>query len=328
MEEVLPQLFRIEVPLPRNPLKATNSYVIRGERNLVVDTGMNRKECMAALTSALDELSIELERTDFFITHLHADHSGLVGELASAASRVYFNRPDAEVIQNKHLWQELYLEAIKHGFSTAELSSALEKHPGNRYSPKGPVDLTLIQDGDTISAGAYNFKCVQTPGHTRGHMCLFEPQHKFLISGDHILGDITPNISSWDDLGNPLRDYLESLDKIYGMDIDLVLPGHRRIITDCRQRIDELKNHHRQRLEEVLQILESAGPGSAYQIASLMQWDIVADDWSDFPIMQKWFATGEAIAHLKYLEEEGLVERKMEGEQIQFSLARSIPGPL
>ena len=136
MEEVLPQLFRIEVPLPRNPLKATNSYIIKGERNLVVDTGMNRKECMAALASALDELSIELERTDFFITHLHADHSGLVGELASAASRVYFNHPDAEVIQNKHLWQELYLEAIKHGFSTAELSSALEKHPGHRYSPR------------------------------------------------------------------------------------------------------------------------------------------------------------------------------------------------
>jgi glyoxylase-like metal-dependent hydrolase (beta-lactamase superfamily II) len=320
IEEVAPNLYRVEVPLPNNPLKATNSYIIKGEpRNLIIDTGMNRKECMDALSAALQQLEIELNRTDFFITHLHADHSGLVSELATGESRIYFNRPDAEIILNKHLWQELYQVAIKHGFTEEELRDALEKHPGNKYSPKGPVELAIVSDGDPISAGGYNLCCVQTPGHTPGHMCLYEPERKLFISGDHILGDITPNISSWDDLGNPLRDYTQSLDKVYTMEIDLVLPGHRSVVTDCQKRIDELKAHHRERLEEVLQILKETGAGSAYRIASGMHWDIVADQWEAFPIMQKWFATGEAIAHLKYLEDEGLVERKQDVRKIIFS---------
>lgn len=320
IEEVMPSLYRVEVPLPQNPLKATNSYIIKGDpKNLIIDTGMNRKECMDALSAALIELDISLKKTDFFITHLHADHSGLVGELAAADARVYFNGPDAEVIENKHLWQELYFVAIKHGFSEEELRNALEKHPGNRYSPRGPVDLTIVYDGDTVSAGDYAFQCVQTPGHTRGHMCLYDPRKRLFISGDHILGDITPNISSWDDLGNPLRDYGCSLDRVYAMEIDLVLPGHRSVVADCKKRIDELKTHHRQRLDEVTSILKEAGPGTAYRIASAMHWDIVADDWSAFPIMQKWFATGEAVAHLKYLEDEGLAERKQHGEQVIFS---------
>lgn len=320
-EEVLPSLYRVEVPLPNNPLKATNSYIIKGDKNLIIDTGMNRKECMDALSAALTELQIDLQRTDFFITHLHADHSGLVGELATGEASVYFNQPDAEVIQNKHLWQELYFVAIKHGFSEDELKSALDKHPGNRYSPKGPVDLTIVQDGDPITAGDYHFHCVETPGHTRGHMCLYERNRKLFVSGDHILGDITPNISSWDDAGNPLRDYTQSLDKVSAMEIDLVLPGHRSLVTDCKKRIDELKEHHRQRLDEVVCILKEFGAGTAYQIASRMHWDIIAADWGAFPIMQKWFATGEAIAHLKHLEDEGLVERRQLDEQIIFSLA-------
>lgn len=317
--EILPNLFRVEVPLPNNPLKATNSYIIKDDvRNLIIDTGMNRKECMDALSAALTELQIDLHRTDFFITHLHADHSGLVGELVTGESSVYFNQPDAAVIQNKHLWQELYFVAIKHGFTEDELRNALDSHPGNRYSPKGPVELTIVCDGDLITAGDFHLQCVETPGHTRGHMCLYEPNRKLFISGDHILGDITPNISSWDDMGNPLHDYIQSLDRVYGMEIDLVLPGHRSMVTDCKKRIDELKDHHEQRLDEVLDILKDSGSVTAFQVASRMHWDIIADNWDAFPIMQKWFATGEAIAHLKYLEEKGLVERSKAEENIFY----------
>ncbi len=91
-QEVLPNLFRIEIPLPKNPLKAINSYVIKGtERNLMIDTGMYREECMKAMEAGLHELSVDLNVTDFFITHMHADHIGLVSSLATADSKVYFN---------------------------------------------------------------------------------------------------------------------------------------------------------------------------------------------------------------------------------------------
>lgn len=323
VEEMLANLYRVEVPLPNNPLKATNSYVFRDGRNtLVVDTGMNRPECLEAMTEALRELDVDLEHTDFFVTHLHADHSGLVGELAAKSAVVYFNRPDAAVIRNKNFWQELFFFAIQHGIAEDELKDALDKHPGNRYSPRGEVPLTMVEEGDIITAGGYRLQCVETPGHTRGHMCLYDPGRKLLLAGDHILGDITPNISSWDDAGNPLWEYYQSLEKIYGLAVDLVLPGHRGVITDCRGRIDELKEHHQNRLAEVLRILERTGPASAFQVASQMHWDIVAENWEAFPLMQKWFATGEAIAHLKHLEMDGLAQRKQAEGKILFMPAR------
>lgn len=319
IEEVLPQLYRAEIPLPKNPLKSTNSYIIKtSSRNLIIDTGMNREECLTAMTAVLKELEIDLEQTDFFITHLHADHLGLVSELAAPASRVFFNEPDAKIVALNNLWELLFYVAGRHGFPEAELKAALAAHPGNRYSHIGPLDFEFVGEGDKLSCGPYRFVCVHTPGHTAGHMCLYEPSQKLFIAGDHILGDITPNIAAWQDEENPLREYLESLDKVYLMEILLLLPGHRSIVTDCRGRIEELKDHHRERLEEVVSIIETMGPGSAYDVAAQMKWDIDARCWEQFPVAQKWFAIGEAIAHIRYLEDAGKVQRKQQNGTILF----------
>lgn len=319
-EEIYPGLYRVEIPLPQNPLKATNSYIFKGRRrNLVVDTGMRRKECLDAMNDALRELGIDLAETDLFITHAHADHLGLIGELATTSSRIYFSEPDASLFGVQDLWHTLSVVAGKHGFPEDELQQAIASHPGSRYIPEEVPPFTIVHEGDAVTAGDYSLKCVETPGHTRGHMCLYEPERKFLIAGDHILGDITPNISSWDDFDDPLREYLSSLDKIYAMDIDLVLPGHRSVIRDFRARIHELKQHHRHRLDEVVSILHAnGGPCSAFQVAARMSWDIIADDWRMFPLMQKFFATGEAVAHLSRLAAEGRVRREETGGKILF----------
>ena len=82
MQEIDDNLFRIVVPLPGNPLQSINSYVIRDEtRNLIVDTGLNRKACKEAVDEGLRKLGVDLDETDIFITHLHADHFGLVGDV-------------------------------------------------------------------------------------------------------------------------------------------------------------------------------------------------------------------------------------------------------
>ena len=104
------------------------------------------------------------------------------------------------------------------------------------------------------------------------------------------------------------------------MDVELVLPGHRNIVEDCRKRITELKEHHQQRLDEILSILNRIGAGTAFEIASQMSWDLVADSWDDYPLMQKWFATGEGLAHIRHLEDEGKVKRSEDKGLIIFSL--------
>ncbi len=319
IEEIAENLHKVEIPLPGNPLKSINSYMIKSpERNLIIDTGMNRNACRQVMQKALSELDIDLSKTDFFITHLHADHFGLVGGLVTETSKVYFNRPDAEIIYRSH-WDEMLEAAGKHGFPQQILEMALQNHPGRKYASELTFELTLLDDGDTITVGDYELRCVQTPGHTRGHMCLYEPNRKFFFSGDHILIDITPNIQAWSDDDNPLKQYIESLQKVAAFDIALTLPGHRRKIDDCKARIRELIEHHHHRADEVLSILEK-GSQNAYQIASQMSWDIDSPTWEEFPIMQQWFATGEAIAHIRYLEEEDKICRESQDGKIIVSL--------
>ncbi len=319
IEEVLPDLFRIKIPLPNSPLKFLNSYAIRSSRrNLIVDTGLNRKECLKVMLSALRELGLDMGQTDFFITHLHADHFGLVTKLATNTSRIFFNKPDKEILEVSDGWKYILDYAGGHGFPEYELKKALESHPGYRYRSDWIPDMIILKDGDEIEAGRFLFRCVHTPGHTKGHTCLYESEKKILLAGDHVLADITPNIQCWSDQDNPLKSYLSSLDKIYELDLALVLPGHRGFIENHKERIEELKVHHYQRISEILDILDK-GPMNAYQIASEMEWDIVCDSWDQFPIAQKWFATGEAIAHIRYLEDEGKIIRKTVEKTITFS---------
>jgi glyoxylase-like metal-dependent hydrolase (beta-lactamase superfamily II) len=316
-EEILPGLFRIKIPLPESPLKYLNSYVIKSDdRCLIVDTGFNRKECLEAMTQGLSELKIDLAHCDFFITHLHADHFGLIARLVTKTSRIFFSRPDKEIIESWEGFEPMIEYAGKNGFPENELRNALHQHPGYKYGSEWTPDLNVLEDGETITYGNYCFECVETPGHTLGHLCLYEAGQKILIAGDHILSDITPNIQCWSDKENPLEKYLASLDKIRKLDVGLVLPGHRRLFKDHRARIDELKLHHERRAEEILDILKK-GSGSAFEVASAMTWDIKFDSWNDFPVAQKWFATGEAISHLRFLEEKMLVTKEKNNSGIQ-----------
>ncbi|MCJ7670376.1 MAG: MBL fold metallo-hydrolase [Dehalococcoidia bacterium] len=324
-EEILPGLYRIKVPLPGSPLKATNSYVIKGtERSLIIDTGWNREDCMTALVSGLKECGVDFRQADFFITHMHADHAGLVSTLAGEEARIYFGWADAEIIKTatpEH-WEKQIDFARKCGFPGEELERAIGSHPGRRYSPSNSLNLCVSKDGDTISIGDYLFECIETPGHTEGHICLYEPSKKIFICGDHILVDITPNITLSSEERNSLKEYLMSLDKVYDLDVELVLPGHRSIFRDQKERIRELKQHHQTRLKEVISIL-GKGKQNAFQIASQMTWDISYKSWDLFPPAQKWFAFGEALAHLKYLEEEGKVGWGMEKQGIMFFITQS-----
>jgi hypothetical protein len=107
--------------------------------------------------------------------------------------------------------------------------------------------------------------------------------------------------------------YLRGFLKAGGM-----IPVHRSFILDFKRRVRELMEHHRVRANEAMGVLEKNSQ-TAYQAASQMSWDIVAKSWDDFPIMQKWFATGEAVAHLIYLERLGLVQREIRDGLIYFS---------
>ncbi len=317
IEKITERIFRIEVPLPNNPLKYTNSYLIRGgERDLLVDTGMNREECLSALRNAFERLKVEREKLIVAVTHLHADHIGLAGELNP--KEVYFSVGEARIVRKMfedpmEYWEEIIGHYVRNGFPESEAEKMLRMHPGIRYTSLKEVDFTEIEDGDEIEVGDAVLTCIETPGHSPSHMCFL--MDRVLFSGDHVLNDITPNITWWPVMEDSLESYLRSLDKISRFDAELVLPGHRRYWTDLRKRVGELKQHHRKRLQEAFAALDE--PKTAWEVAPSITWDLKYEKWEDVNVVQKWFAVGETMAHLEHLRRRGLVERE-EGEKIRY----------
>ena len=138
-----------------------------------------------------------------------------------------------------------------------------------------------------------------------------------MLLGDHVLFDITPNITDWWDVPDSLGDYLRSLDKLAAYSVTMPLPGHRES-GDMKLRICQLKEHHKKRLADCLRIVrelqhDPVKKPCLYDITGCMKWKIHCDGWDDFPPAQRWFALGECFAHLDHLKQEGLV-REVCGE--------------
>lgn len=322
IEEVLPGVFRMAVPLPNSPLKATNSYLILDDyRSLVVDTAFNRPECRDAFVGLLAEAGKSPDEVDYFITHLHADHMGLAASLARNGTVVYFNEPDLPLARpDDDYWDWMGSIYEQHGLPLAESREAMARHPGRIYGPERDYPYTIVHDGDVMKRGGYTLRCVQTVGHTPGHMCLLIEQESVLLCGDHILGDITPNITMWTNMADPLGRYFESLDLVNELHVRTALTGHRSVVADCPKRIRELKEHHRIRLDEVVAALRD-GEQDAATVTPRISWDLRYEKWDDVHPVQKLFATGEAIAHLQHLEARGIAASEMRDNRILYRLA-------
>ena len=325
IEEIVPNLYRLEVPLPNSPLKWLNSYVVKGvDRFLIIDTGFNQDECRNEMNANLRKLGVDLNKTDIFVTHFHVDHIGLAGRLATSNSKVYLNEREARQISSLRKdwvghWRKLLDVYVANGFPAEDARKSLESHPAHKYGLTREVEFSIARDGDVITVGDFHFQCISTPGHSPGHMCLYEPGKSILVAGDHVLSDITPNIAYWLEMDDALNDYLVNLEKVQTLQVKTVLPGHRRLINDLSKRIRELQEHHRARLNEVLAALRD-GPKTALQIAPEITWDI-AGRWDDFPPTQKWFAFGETLAHLRFLENKGKARRESKDTKISYYLA-------
>lgn len=321
-EQILPDLHRIEVPLPNTPLKAINCYLLHGnDRWLLIDTGMHRRVCRETLEKSLQELRVDLNKTDFFITHLHSDHIGQLDYFATESSNVYFNRIEAPTVteakESGGFGEYIMKLGRMTGFSERELNESLANHPGGEWNGPPHVDFELLDEGDTLAFGEFSFEVIHTPGHSPGHLCLYDAERRLMVAGDHVLAEISPNISPWGYDDDPLTDFLNSLEKVRRYDVELALPGHRRLITDWTGRIDELKRHHDRRLDEIVDAVNGTAM-TPYQIASHMTWDMRYDRWEDVNVMQKWFAAGEATAHLRHLEARGAVISAVENGVLQY----------
>lgn len=319
--EIAPDITRIEVTLPKTPLKATNSYFVKGrERDLLIDTGFNHPVSHQALAEALAHLKVDMERTDIFVTHLHSDHAGLSRAVAKSGTRVIMSAEDGRTVgQGPHadFWESFREFYHFTGLYAGGHVTSVRQHPGYAFAPPASDDIVFVPDGHVLEVGGRRLVSVHTPGHTRGHFCLYCPDDKTLFSGDHILGKITPNITLMSLDHDALGEFLGSLELVRRLDVRRVFPGHRHRVDDCRARIDELFQHHQRRLDEAMAIVGD-GRLNTVDVARRMRWSLTYENWDEYPPAQKLFSAGEALAHLHHLELAGKLTREADADGILY----------
>ena len=321
-----PEIYCIDVPLPDSPLRNLNCYIVCSHgKCLVIDTGFPLPECSQALFGGLKELGVEPVDVSLFLTHLHNDHIGLASEFADHGCTVYICEIDYGHIARYDL-QHRAEDFLQEGFPGEELEQQTKRNHAVIYQPEKIFPATLVRDKFTFLVGDVQFQCVAVPGHTPGNTCLYIPSDEIMFLGDHILFDITPNITFWPEVSDSLRNYLHSLNKIAAYPMKLALPAHRGCDGNVYERIQSIKAHHASRLQEVMDIVCREPDLTAYEIAARMQWKMRGKDWSEFPSHQKWFAVGEAVAHLKYLMGEEMIEKNKSSGVFRYTISPSSPG--
>lgn len=321
IEEIYPDIFKLEIPLLNSPLRALNSYLIKSEdRSLIIDTGFNTEEGRQILWAGLGEIGADIGSSDLLVTHHHADHTGLSAALSREGAIVYSGETDGRMINEMTGLKEwTKLDGFIKIFDLEKDEVSYADHPGYRHCSKEPVKFRFVREGDRIAVGRYSFEIIDIPGHTPGHIGLYESKHKIFFCGDHILDKITPNIAFWGFDQDILAVYFDSLRKIREYDIDYLMTAHRNIIRDHKKRIDELLTHYKKRLEEVEKIILN-GPITVRDTAASMHWEIKCNSWEDFPKPQKWFAASEAMSHLEHLYCTGKAERTAVEGILQYKL--------
>lgn len=323
-KEVLSGLYQLKVPIPDNPLGWVLPYLIPGEDGYtLVDSGWNTPEAFAALESELRELSLtfnDIKR--LLVTHVHPDHYGLAGRIKEVCgATVIIHQRERDFIRSRYRQPEQLLERMRawlteHGVPRDEVQDLQSAAMPVRQFVVPVEPDAVLWGGETLDFGLYKFEVLWTPGHSPGHVCFYDRTQRIILTGDHVLPSITPNVSLHpQQMGNPLGDYLASLQRLEPLEVEDVFPAHEYEFKDLRGRLREIAEHHEQRLNEMLGIIGDERR-TAYDVASRVVWTIGTFD-SFSPWMRR-AAISETLAHLEYAVYEGRLRQAKEDGVVRY----------
>jgi glyoxylase-like metal-dependent hydrolase (beta-lactamase superfamily II) len=313
VEMVRSGIWSVPVPIPQNPLRYTLAYLIAaGDDLVVVDPGW---ESEAGWSTLVDGLAVagarESDVRGVVVTHVHADHHGLSARLR-AASGAWIAMHSAEVSSMpSRLFtsqQDYSADAdwLRSCGAPEEVVAALA-YDADMMEPflaMAEPDV-LLEDGDLVPLTHRQLRVVWTPGHTPGHLCLHDEVEDVLLTGDHVLPRISPNIGLLPQVADlPLGDYLASLQKVSHYDSAEALPAHEYRFFGIADRVRVLQTHHEDRCGEILGVLGRNGDSTAWEVAKSLTW---AREWSGVTGLMRRAAVAETAAHLYYLRELGSV---------------------
>ncbi len=306
------------LPMPFR-LKHVHVFALIHDNGVALfDTGLNSPETLLKLENSLKTLGKKIEEVDrIFISHYHTDHCGIAGRIKElSGASIYMSEIDGKRIQNDQQ-KGINIEQIKnfyrqHGLMEDSIESLVRLLKYfNEVTIPFQVDH-FIKANETYVIGGLTFEVIPAQGHTRGQVCFFFRRLGVLLSVDHVLPNITPNLAP--ETSNPeyrpLHSYLKSLNQIRDLPVVKVYPSHGESFTNLKSRIGEIVEHHCERKGLILTSVKG-GAKTAYHISL----DIFG---TNLPEFDQFLAINETYSHLLELKLEGAVTEEMKERHILY----------
>ena len=323
MLEVAPGIYQLILPNPPHTTpRYVNAYLVRGSNKyLLIDTGWGEK-ALVSLQKQLTKIGIGFgDINQVVITHAHLDHYGLAGQLKQLSdAKLALHHLGKNIVNSRFNNESGFISQLDqwwlvNGVPIDRLAEFRQGFLENKTDPIVPIlpDITL-RGNETISNGIFNFRVLWTPGHSAGHISLYEPEQKILFSGDHILPNIYTNIGIAllppENSANPLDDYLRSLNAMKQLEVDIILPGHGNRFVDLKRRIEKIIRHQGRRTAETARTIEVEAK-TTYQVATELTWRPATKGarWQDLDLWGQRLAVAETAAHLESVRFNGKADR-------------------
>ena len=314
---MLSGLWRLRLPLPFPGVPHCNAWAMASGSGLVlVDTGMHEIGSMAQLERAMEQVGLRVELVRLIvITHAHPDHWGQAEPIRARAGCEMWMHPRHEhatrPAEDPVLAQARRLEIGRQSGIPWSVLERYAEHARDRPSGIASViepDRDLV-DGTSIETALGVWSVVETPGHAPSHVCLFQPERRLLLSGDHVLG----RPSLFYDYGwtpDPVGEYLSSLSIVDSLGARLGLSGHGKPFVDVHGHVAASRALAVERLDAVLGALQDGGPLTAAEIAPGVHGGGTLSEAN-----AAWWLS-ETLCYLRHLEIEGRVAHEQaDGER-------------
>jgi glyoxylase-like metal-dependent hydrolase (beta-lactamase superfamily II) len=283
-ERVMHGLYRLRLPLPWPGVPHCNAWAIAaGDGFVLFDTGMHQPDSLAHLERALEMCELRLEQARLVVcTHAHTDHCGQAASVVERAGCEVLIHPNHahldRVLEDPDAMLAKRLEVARQsGVPEEPLRRAAEQRRGHGTGIAGPLEPHRdLVDGVEVATDLGEWIAYETPGHAPSHVCLFQPERRLLISGDHLLG----RISLYFDYGyspDPVGEFLHSLDVVQRLGARLCLPGHGRTFADVHAHIEGNRALVNERLRSVREAL-SGNTLTAFEIVPHVYGDTLSQE--------------------------------------------------
>jgi glyoxylase-like metal-dependent hydrolase (beta-lactamase superfamily II) len=319
LSEVAAGVFELRLPIPFEDGLVNVFLFVDGTEADLLDCGMNSDESVAEIKQAMAHLGAKRLRR-LVVTHIHPDHYGAAGSLAGEGmADLYIHRLEVPLVHPRYVELEQLVKEVRtyllvNGVPEDESEVLSNSQRALSQVVKTAEPSVQLDGAESLPMGRRHLRVEWTPGHSPGHICLYDQQDELLFAGDTLLPDLSPNIGLHpQSTPDPLHEYLDGLRRLAAYEPKLILPSHGRPFREAPARVKVLEAHHKRRLDQIVEIV---GQGKE------TGWEVALELWGPREnFYEKRLALQEALAHLQALAVDARVGKSVTPQSVRWTPA-------